>query len=66
MPELLEFTISNPCRIRGVDKFNRFTTKNIKAAIELNLQLYYLSLHEDDLVKIDLNMLQFIAKHGLH
>lgn len=62
MPELRKFTISNPCRIRGDDKFNRFTTKNIKAAITLNPQLSYLSLHEDDLVQIDLNMLQFISQ----
>lgn len=62
MPELRKFSISNPCRIRTEDKFNRFTTKNIKAAIKLNPQLYYLSLHEDDLVKLDLNMLKFISE----
>lgn len=60
MPALREFTISNQCRSQFDSVYRRFTTENVKIAIKLNPQLRYLSLHEDDLIRLDADMIRLV------
>lgn len=64
MPTVKKFSISNyPRTVYPDEVYNPFGMDNIKAVIRLNPQFRYISLHEDHLIKLDGEMLQFVKEN---